>query len=511
MTAVAKADHHSTEAEQALLGALLIANDAFNHVVPTGLAPEHFYEPLHGHLYAEIARKIEAGQKVTPVTLKASFPEIDIAGMPLPQYLARLAAEATTIINAPDYARHIKSLALVRRMIGIGDNLRDSRSMAIAPDEALRQAIEDFDLLRLDVPAQAMRNIVNSAEGSASVAIERMTSIMQGVLPSGGLSTGIPELDAKLGGFRGGELTIIAARPGMGKTSVAGSLARAMAMPRQNKRTGEITQVGGLFFSLEMPEVQMGARVLAEIAYSPDLRCTCRATKDHRDFCPQDYIPYNLIMRGDISDERAERLVLAARSLAGLPLEIDYSINPTIGEIAAKIRTCARKMLSKWKCKLGIVWIDYTKFIKVADRYRGQRHLEIGEISAGLKMLAREIDIPIILLHQLNRQSEERADKRPELAGLRDTGELEQDADNVILLFREAYYLEIAGDLNTNADKQIRLQQCHDKIELILAKNRMGPVGSIAAHVMMKCAALRAPSFMDGRHALDIFEDFPQK
>lgn len=485
---------HNIEAEQGLLGALLVANEALGYVIPTGLDGEHFFEPLHAALFREIKRQIEAGLKVTPITLKSSFPEIEVAGMPLAQYLARLAAESTTIINAPDYANFIKSLALIRQMIELGQRLETAKDLSYAPDVALAHAVETFDAIRLSLPGMAVRNAAGSIEQAATKVVDRMAQIAQGHVQPAGVLTGIHDIDANLAGFKGGELVIMAGRPGMGKTTVGGSFARQMATGFVHPKTGEDMAGRGVgYFSLEMPELHMGARLLADQAYDPQGRCTCRDhhLPRHRDDCPRHIISYQSILSQENSDARLERVALAARALMGLPLEFDYSTTLSVGEIAAKTRAMARKMKREHNKPLEVLFIDYLKFVKASDRYMGQRHYEIGEISAALKILARDLNLCVILLAQLNRKVEERANKRPELSDLRESGDLEADADVVLLLYREAYYLQTQVDRDSEAEVSAKLMACHDRIEFIIAKQRMGPTTTLPAFCETRTSSIR--------------------
>jgi replicative DNA helicase len=469
------------DVEQAVLGALLLNNEAFHYLGE--LAPAHFSEPLHIHLFAEAKRQHEAGKFVSPLTLKDSFPpDITVGpdGMKIPQYLARLAAEATTVINAADYAAHIKALSEMRACRDVLYGLLSARDGLTAPDIAMREAFDAIDAIRIGSGQRADRDTTMNIGRAAAMSIETMQAQMEGRAPVRAVFTGLTALDKQTGGLKPGELIIAAGRPGMGKTTLCSSVARAAAAGVTDGN-GEIRQSGVAFFSLEMPRELITARLLADQAFKP-----------------ADPIHYTAIINADlgiqrgIQDSRHQRLVEAQREFAAMPLILDTSPRLSIGEIAAKSRAIAAKLRKGGRFDLDLVVIDYLKFVKATDRYKGQRVYEVGEISAALKILARELDTAVLLLAQISRKAEERSDKRPELADLRESGDLEADADVVLLLFREAYYLRSNPNIATDPALEHKLSMCENALEIIIAKQRMGPTGSVSVYCNMACSAVRS-------------------
>lgn len=476
---------HNLEVEQGLLGAILLNNDAIGRALVTGLAADDFFEPLHQAIYAETLRQHALGQKVTPVTLKQTFPDIEITpGLRFGQYLAQLAIDATAMMTVPDYAVLTRNLAITRQLLAAGHELGSARASNISPDQALRAAFETVDLARLRM-TDSVRNLSSDADEGFAMIVDRANALRCGEMEDDGVMTGLTELDKATYGLKPGELIVVAGRPGMGKTTVAGSIARLQAMPFQDPATGEILVNPIGFFSLEMPATQMWARILADHAR------TRKYQIDYRDILrPRDGEEDNL------SDAKMNHLMEVKYSKLRPALMMDFSSGPSLGELVAKVRQMKRRALADYKRPLKVVWIDYLKFIRAADRYSGNRNNEIGQITAGLKLLARDEDIAIVLLCQLNRKVEERADKRPELQDLRDSGEIEADADAVWFLYREAYYLQKGG--KHNADKLIEYEACKYHIEIEIAKQRMGPTGVVKLFCDVATCSIRNLDSVEG-------------
>lgn len=462
---------HSIETEQAVLGAILLNNSTMSYL--TTLEPEQFFEPLHGQIF-DICRKLIAEGKVaSPLTLRQFLPkDFSVTGLSAGQYLARLASEAVTISGAPDYAKYIIAYAEKRAIIDIA---RDLAADDGDPSEAAKIAMESLDAVRFGAINREGRKTTATIDEVVTDVIDHMALAMQGVVAPGGIMTGLNSLDKMLGGLRSGDLILCAARPGMGKTSFAGSIARHVAFPRVDPGTGEETPGEGVFFfSLEMPQRYIGARMIGDQSL----------TRDHA-------IPYQQILSGNISDTQAEHVVLSARAMGGLAIEFDFATRQSVAMISAKCRRMVHVMKQKYKKKLGLVVVDYLKFVQATNRYAGQQVLEIGEITAGLKQLALDIEAPVMLLAQLNRDVEKREDRRPQLSDLKGSGDLEADADTVLFLYREAYYLQNKPGLECDLVAQERLTQCHNKLEVIVAKQRMGPTGTIEVYCNMGASAIR--------------------
>lgn len=433
----------NVEAEQALLGAIFVNNQAFGRVSSI-VAPEHFYEPIHAKLFELCGDAILDGRAATPITLKPKLPSnLDIAGMSPVEYMARLTAEATTIVCAPDYAKTIREAWAARQVV----EATEATAEAVAqPDAnvkaAIATALADLDRIRADLDDKGVGR--QPIADCLTDVLLRVDAIKEGRLEPGA-TTGLADLDRMIGGLQPGRLIIVAGRPGMGKTIVGANLARATAAAGN----------GCLLFSLEMPKEEIGARLLSDHAFRPDAPLTSKA-----------------IFEAHLDARQLREIEVAAEDLALLPLHVDASAALSVGEIVARTRSAADEMKARG-VHLRVVVIDYLKFVRASDRYRGQRVYEVGEITAGLKALAKDLGVCVVLLAQLNRAVEQRQDKRPELSDLRESGDIEADADVVLLLFREAYYLKD----KTDPDSQARLMACEFALEIIIAKCRMGAVG----------------------------------
>lgn len=452
------------EVEQALLGALLLNNEALSFI-GSDICADDFGIDIHGRIFGEAKRQIELGNKVTPVTLKDAFPDVELwpGGLKASVYLARLAAEATTVINAPSYADVVKTLSTMRKLIAVGDDLSYRSWNSGAPDQLLQEAFDEIDRIRLEA-RNADRAASIGIGGATAVLTEHMAKQYENAGVPQGARAGIVKLDRLLGGFKPGELIVCAGRPGMGKSVLSSSLTRQAAA----KGYG----VG--LFSLEMPLVQTTARLVSDFLYD-----------QHQ------YIAYNEMLRSEsITAEMYNAVCDAQAAIGQLPLIIDDSSSLTVSEIAAKARGM-RNALAKRGQKLDLIVLDYLKFIQSSERYRGNRVLEIGEITGSLKRLAKDMGLPILLLCQLNRQVESRDEKRPTLADLRDSGEIEQDADVVFFLYREAYYLQNHPNIGTDNVLVEKLDRCKNVMEIIVAKQRNGPTANISVFADMRCAAVR--------------------
>ncbi|MCB4802668.1 replicative DNA helicase [Methylobacterium brachiatum] len=445
---------HSIDAEQALLGAILVNNDAYYRVSDFLLA-EHFTEEAHQKIFSVAASLIRAGTVATPITMKTYLGDADFGGQTVTQYLARLAADATTVINAGAYGRTIHDLALRRRLIAVGEDLAEracQASLDDAPAALIERTEEALLDLRAAVPASHLDGR-SAAEGGAWM-LERVRGLRDGLIATTAIPSGLVELDrATNGGFQRGELWILAGRPGMGKTVAMTTLSRQAAR-----------EAGVLVFQAEVTPEQQWARYLADLAYRPG----------HP-------LPFGRIMAGrDLDDEEIWRLEEAEKRFARLHLHVEYHSPVSMAQIAFGVKAQKRK-LARIGVRLGVVFIDYLKFISASDRYQGQRVLEIGEISGGLKQLAKAEDICVVLLAQLNREvdKEARLDRRPGKEDLRDSGELEQDADAVLLVYREAVYLERKFKATNDPETGARLIDKQNSLELILGKNRAGPTPTL--------------------------------
>jgi replicative DNA helicase len=451
---------HNIEAEQSLLGAILVNNDAF-YRVSDFLEPKHFLEPIHQTIYETTGSLIRMGKVATPVTLKTFVPaDTDLGGMTVGQYLARLAAEATTIINAQDYGRTIYELALRRDLIRIGEdmvNVAYDAPVDFAPraqiEDAERRLYELAESGRYDGGFQGFSQAMKVALDMAANAYQRDGKLS-------GTATGLRDLDAKMGGLQRSDLIIVAGRPGMGKTALATNIAYnvAKAYESQVQADGTMKAVnGGVvgFFSCEMSAEQLATRILAE----------------------QTGISSSLIRRGGITQNEFDKIRDYTIELQHLPLFVDETGGLSISQLTARARRLKRQK------GLDLIVVDYIQLLQGSGkRGNDNRVQEVTEITTSLKALAKELNIPVIALSQLSRQVESRDDKHPQLSDLRESGSIEQDADVVMFVYREEYYLqnkEPKPGTEEHAKWLLEMDNAHGRAEVIIAKQRHGPTGTV--------------------------------
>ncbi len=459
---------HNVEAEKALLGAVLVNNRAYEKISEY-LRPEHFILGEHGRIFDACGKLIERGQIADPVTLKNFFEGAEgLADIGGPAYLMDLAKAATTVINAGEYGHLVYDLHLKRQLIAIGEDMVNEAFGAEVAETANEQ-IEVAEQRLYDLAAtgeveggfQPFQTSLTNAIQAAEAAHKR-----QGQLS--GVTTGLRDLDARLGGLHKSDLLILAGRPSMGKTALATNIAfnAAKAYREERAEDGTVKVVDGAvvgIFSLEMSAEQLANRILAEQA---------RISSDR-------------IRKGELSNEEFSRLVTASQEINRLPIYIDDTPALTV----SALRTRARRL--KRQHGLGLIVIDYVQLMSpnpgAKDRGRVQ---EVSEITRGLKTLGKELDVPVLALSQLSRAVEQREDKRPQLSDLRESGSIEQDSDVVAFIFREQYYLERAEPQHRpeeNMDKYTerferwrqRCEEAHNKADVIIAKQRHGPVGMV--------------------------------
>jgi replicative DNA helicase len=451
---------HNIEAEQALIGAILVNNEAY-YRVSDFLEPRHFFEPTHQRIFELATTLIRAGKVASPVTLKTFLPQdADIAGLTLSQYLARLAAEATTVINAQDYGRTISDLSLRRSLIVIGEdmvNVAFDAPVDFSPrnqiEDAERRLYELAEIGRYDGGFQRFATALTTAVDMAARAYQRDGRLS-------GIASGLEDLDRQMGGLQPSDLIILAGRPGMGKTALATNIAYnvARAWRSETRPDGrEETINGGIvgFFSLEMSAEQLATRIISE----------------------QTEIASYRIRRGEIDPSDFDRIAAVAREMQTLPLYIDETGGLSIAQLAARARRLKRQR------GLDMLVIDYLQLLQGSNRRASEgRVQEVTEITTGLKALAKDLNVPILALSQLSRQVENRDDKRPQLADLRESGSIEQDADVVMFVFREEYYLknkEPRAGTEEHFKWQSEMDAVHGKAEVIIGKQRHGPTGTI--------------------------------
>jgi replicative DNA helicase len=451
---------NNIEAEQALLGAILVNNDAF-YRVSDFLKPAHFHEPLHRKIFEVAAEFIRMGKTANPVTVKTFLPaEQKMGDMTVAHYLARLAAEAVTVINAADYGRAIYDLATRRALITVGEdmvNIAYDAPVDMSPQEQIedaeRRLFELAETGRYDGGFESFTDAVKTAVDMANAAYMRDGHLS-------GISTGFRDLDRRMGGLQSSDLIIVAGRPGMGKSSLATNIAFhiANAYEPAPQADGSFKAAnGGVvgLFSLEMSSEQLATRIISE----------------------QTEIPSSKIRRGEITETDFEKLVGCSQMMQKLPLYIDQTGGISIAQLAARARRLKRQR------GLDVIIIDYVQLMTGSSRRASENRVqEITEITTGLKALAKELNVPIIALSQLSRQVESRDDKRPQLSDLRESGSIEQDADVVLFVFREEYYLK-NREPKPGTDEYFKweaeMNEMRGKAEIIIAKQRHGPTGTV--------------------------------
>ena len=379
--------------------------------------------------------------------------------MTIPQYLARLAAEATTIINAADYGRAIHDLAVRRELIAIGEdvvNVAYDPGVDASPraqiEEAERKLYAIAETGRYEGGFHSFSMALTNAVDMAAKAWERDGGLS-------GVSTGMHDLDKMMGGLQASDLIIVAGRPGMGKTALATNIAFNIAKSyRFDERPdgAHETTNGGVvgFFSLEMSSEQLATRIIAEQAQVPGYK----------------------IRRGDISEGDFHRITNAAREMQQIPFYIDHTGGISIAQLTARARRLKRQK------GLDVLVVDYLQLLSGSKSKSDNRVQELTEITTGMKALAKELNVPIIALSQLSRQVESRDDKRPQLSDLRESGSIEQDADVVIFVYREEYYLKNKQPREGTPEFATwlsEMERAHGKAEVIIGKQRHGPTGTV--------------------------------
>ena len=453
----------SWEAEQALLGALLYDNEIY-HRVSGVVQGKHFYNPVNARIFDQIARLVEAGQLADAIVLKDRFSQDetieDIGGV---EYLARLLANAPAAAHAaaPEYAKLIFDHAMRRQLIQLGGEIQ-STAKNLAGDES---AIDQIALA--ETKLFSLAEIGDTQGGFETFGAALLKSLNMATAAYNrdghlsGMSTGLVDVDRQLGGLHRSDLVILAGRPSMGKTALATNIAFhvAKAFKEEKDENGIMKTVNGGrvgFFSLEMSSEQLATRLLAE----------------------QSGIPSHKIRRGDITPDQFELVRDAADEINRIPLFIDDTGGISIGQLAARSRRLKRMS------GLDLIVVDYLQLLTGGTSLKASdgRVQEVSMITQGLKALAKELDVPVLALAQLSRQVEQRDDKRPQLSDLRESGSIEQDADVVSFVFREEYYKARAEPSEGTEDHlkwQEEMELLHGKAEVIVGKQRHGPIGTI--------------------------------
>jgi len=441
---------HSAEAEQALLGALLYDNEIY-HRVSGIVQAKHFYNPIHVRIYDSISTLVEHGKLADAIVLKNRFSQdetlIDIGGV---EYLALLLDSAPPGATAPEYAKLVFDLAIRRELIRLGDEIKaQAQNPESEQDSQAQITAAESQLFNLAEIGGTQSGFV-SFEHALIQSIEMASAAFSRDGNLSGISTGLIDLDRQLGGLHRSDLVILAGRPSMGKTSLASK--------ERDENGIEKTMDGGVvgFFSLEMSSEQLATRLLAE----------------------ESGVPSHRIRRGDINTEQYEHIRDSADEISRIPLHIDDTGGLSIGALSARARRLKRMM------GLDCIIVDYLQLLTGGNAMNStaNRVQEVSMITQGLKALAKELDIPVLALAQLSRAVEQRDDKRPQLSDLRESGSIEQDADVVMFVFREEYYLarsEPSEGTEEHIQWQEEMEKLYGKAEVIVGKQRHGPIGTV--------------------------------
>ena len=459
----------NVEAEQALIGAIMLNNRAYE-AVSDFLKPDHFCDPVHAKVYDSICLLIEQGHQANPITLKSYLeqdPVIQEAGGM--NYLTSLANSVITIVNTSEYGRLIYDLHIRRELIDVGHNMVND-AFSVDPDQTAQNQIEISEQKLFDLSATgSIKGGLEQFGTALTAAIDMAEAAHRRDGALAGTTTGLHDLDEKLGGLHQSDLIILAGRPAMGKTALATTIAFNAAKYLQKVDSNDEQGKLVAFFSLEMSAEQLATRILSE----------------------RSRLSSHKIRTGKLGQSDFSELVRASQELHNIPLFIDDTPALTISAMRTRCRRLARKGRNDSHKGLGLIIVDYLQLLDGSSANRNDgRVQEISAISRGLKALAKELDVPVLALSQLSRAVEQREDKKPQLADLRESGSIEQDADVVMFVYRDEHYLERKEPQRNNFDSEEKFQdqyrrwqedmdRVHNRAELIIGKQRHGPVGTV--------------------------------
>ena len=439
---------NNIEAEQAVIGSILVSNEIFDEI-NTIISYQNFYDPMHQKIFNSIESLIYKGMLANPITLKNYFKD-EKDDLNIPEYLVKITKFSTSTRQAIEYSKIIYDMFVRRELIKISEQTIDTAKLNDLETNG-QTIIENSEKLLFDL---AERGSFNSSlikfDEAMKQTIEMASAAYKNEEGIVGVPTGLRDLDDRLGGLHQSDLIIIAGRPGMGKTALATNIAFNAAQKIQNN--GKKSSIA--FFSLEMSSEQLSTRILAE----------------------QSRIKSNDIRRGKISDEQFDKFLETSKNISELPLYIDET--PAINIAALSNRARRIKRLKG----LDMIIVDYIQLMKGTFNNKDGRVQEISEITQGLKAIAKELSIPVVALSQLSRAVEQRDDKKPQLSDLRESGSIEQDADVVMFVYRQSYYLkskEPRPATVEHAEWQAKMNEVSHLAELIISKQRHGPTGNI--------------------------------
>ena len=438
---------NNIEAEQSVIGSILVSNEIFDEI-NTIISHLNFYDPMHQKIFSAIENLIYKGTLANPITLKNYF-ENEKDELDIPDYLVKITKFSTSLRQSIEYSKIIYDMFVRRELIKISENTIDSAKQK-SLDVSGKNIIENSEKLLFDLAEKGSfsTSLVKFDEAMRST-IEMASNAYKNEEGIVGVPTGLKDLDDRLGGLHKSDLLIIAGRPSMGKTALATNIAFNASKKIQDENKKSCVA----FFSLEMSSEQLSTRILAE----------------------QSKIKSNDIRRGRISEEQFDKFLETSKDIAELPLFIDET--PAISIAALSNRARRIKRLHG----LDLIVVDYIQLMRATNTKDG-RVQEISEITQGLKAIAKELAVPVLALSQLSRAVEQRDDKKPQLSDLRESGSIEQDADVVMFVYREAYYLERKEPRPATVDHaewQAKMNEVSNLAEIIIGKQRHGPTGNI--------------------------------
>jgi len=440
------------EAEQAVIGSILVSNDIFDEITPI-IDAQKFFDPIHVKIFEVIENLINKGLLANPITLKNHFENNEgLKELGGQEYLIKITKFSTSSKQTIDYANIVHEMHVRRELIKISESvLHEVNNSNIDPSSTGEEIIQNAEKSLFDL---AERGHFNQSfmkfESALKQTIEMAKSAYKNDEGIVGVPTGLTDLDSKLGGMHKQDLVIIAGRPSMGKTALATNIAFHAAKNIEKKGTKSTVA----FFSLEMSSEQLSTRILSE----------------------QSRIRSNDIRRGKVSEKEFEQFIETSKNIFELPLYIDETPAITIAAISNRSRRIKRLF------GLELIVVDYIQLMKSSGKKEYNRVQEVSEITQGLKALAKELNVPVLALSQLSRQVEQRDNKKPQLSDLRESGSIEQDADVVMFVYREAYYLEnkepTLGSIE-HAEWQQKMDEISSLADIMIGKQRHGPTGNI--------------------------------
>jgi len=440
---------NNIEAEQAVIGSILVSNEIFDEINLI-LSNNNFYDPIHQKIFSAIENLIFRGMLANPITLKNYF-EDEKDDINVPDYLVKVTKFSTSIRQAIEYSKIIYDMFVRRELIKISENTIDTAKLNDLSTTG-QDIIEDSEKLLYELAEKGtFYSSLISFDKALRQTIDMASAAYKNEEGIVGVPTGLRDLDDRLGGLHKSDLIIIAGRPGMGKTALATNIAFNAAQKLQDNGKEKASVA---FFSLEMSSEQLSTRILAE----------------------QSKIKSNDIRRGRISDEQFDRFLETSKNISELPLYIDETPALTIAAMSNRARRIKRLH------GLNLIIVDYIQLMRGSLNYKDGRVQEVSEITQGLKAIAKELSIPVVALSQLSRQVEQRDNKKPQLSDLRESGSIEQDADVVMFVYRESYYLENKEPKPAtveHAEWQAKMNEVSNLAELIIGKQRHGPTGNV--------------------------------